>query len=297
MDKKDLPLPTEGQTFRYIDPMSDYGFKMIFGDAEVMADFLNDLIKPESPIKRVEFLNKEMLPKDKSGHGVVYDLRCRTTNGDEFIVEMQKWRQSWFADRMLYYMSQIISSDGLSITSDADKRVYNLKNVYGVFLLDFHLKNLKPSPVRTIRLRVDETGDPFSEKMCAYTIELPYFRKKRLPDCRQNIEYWNYMITHMQKTKGELPFTDKKPIFKKVAKLADYSNMSVEDKRKYWLSIEAERTFYAYVDSAKEEGEAKGKAEGKAEVAKSLVTMSDMPDEQIAQITGLTLSEVQALRK
>lgn len=249
MDKKDLPLPTEGQTFRYIDPMSDYGFKMIFGDAEVMADFLNDLIKPESPIK------------------------------------------------MLYYMSQIISSDGLSITSDADKRVYNLKNVYGVFLLDFHLKNLKPSPVRTIRLRVDETGDPFSEKMCAYTIELPYFRKKRLPDCRQNIEYWNYMITHMQKTKGELPFTDKKPIFKKVAKLADYSNMSVEDKRKYWLSIEAERTFYAYVDSAKEEGEAKGKAEGKAEVAKSLVTMSDMPDEQIAQITGLTLSEVQALRK
>ena len=33
---------------------------------------------------------------------VIYDLRCMTQNGDEFIVEMQ---QKHFSNRILYYLS------------------------------------------------------------------------------------------------------------------------------------------------------------------------------------------------
>ena len=36
----------------YINPMSDFGFKKIFGDAEIMKAFLNDVIQPKSPIEK-----------------------------------------------------------------------------------------------------------------------------------------------------------------------------------------------------------------------------------------------------
>lgn len=36
----------------YINPMTDFGFKKIFGDAEIMKAFLNDVIQPVSPIEK-----------------------------------------------------------------------------------------------------------------------------------------------------------------------------------------------------------------------------------------------------
>lgn len=38
---------------RYINPMTDFGFKKVFGDKEIMTAFLTDLLEPESPIKEL----------------------------------------------------------------------------------------------------------------------------------------------------------------------------------------------------------------------------------------------------
>lgn len=38
---------------RYINPLTDYGFKRIFGDSEVMTAFLTDLLEPESAIVEI----------------------------------------------------------------------------------------------------------------------------------------------------------------------------------------------------------------------------------------------------
>ena len=92
--------------------MTDYGFKRIFGDGEVMRNFLNDVIAPEAPIESVEFLDKERPAESVRERGVIYDLRCATQDGKEFIVEMQKCGQRFFGDRMLYYMSRSISEQG-----------------------------------------------------------------------------------------------------------------------------------------------------------------------------------------
>ena len=47
---------------------------------------------------------------------------------------------------------------------------FDLHPVYGVFFLKFHMKGLKPQAIRTIQLRVDETGEIFSEKLKAFTL-------------------------------------------------------------------------------------------------------------------------------
>lgn len=74
---------------RYINALTDYGFKKIFGDKEIMIAFLTDLLLPKTPIEDVIFLDKELGGVSEYDRGVVYDLLCKTIDGNEFIVEMQ----------------------------------------------------------------------------------------------------------------------------------------------------------------------------------------------------------------
>ena len=67
-----------------------------------MRAFLTDLLEPESPITTITFLDKEPQPQNKLERGVIYDLRCMTEDGGEFIVEMQNSPQEYFADRILF---------------------------------------------------------------------------------------------------------------------------------------------------------------------------------------------------
>ena len=45
---------------RYINLLTDYGFKRVFGDEEVMTASLTDLLQPKSPIIGITFMDKEL---------------------------------------------------------------------------------------------------------------------------------------------------------------------------------------------------------------------------------------------
>ena len=80
----------------FMDPRTDFGFKKIFGSKKVMLPFLNDVLDMGSPIEDIEFLTTEMTPEHKEERNVFYDLRCRTADGMEFLVEMQRADQTYF---------------------------------------------------------------------------------------------------------------------------------------------------------------------------------------------------------
>ena len=96
----------------YINPLTDYGFKKVFGDEEIMREFLNDLLEPQSPIKHVTFLNKDVEPDNDTLRGIIYDMRCQTEDGKEIIVEMQNRGQTFFNDRIVYYLANSIAPQG-----------------------------------------------------------------------------------------------------------------------------------------------------------------------------------------
>ncbi len=76
---------------KFMNPLVDAGFKRIFGRKMYMREFLNDLLMREHPIRHIWFLDKEMVPDSDRDHGVVYDLYCEADNGEQFIVEIDKW--------------------------------------------------------------------------------------------------------------------------------------------------------------------------------------------------------------
>ena len=82
----------------FIHPLTDWGFKRIFGDKELLMDFLNSLLEGERVITDLSYLNTERLAEESDGRKTVYDLYCKTDTGEYIIVEMQNKRQSFFKD-------------------------------------------------------------------------------------------------------------------------------------------------------------------------------------------------------
>ena len=268
---------------RYLNPLTDYGFKKVFGEKDIMIAFLTDLLNPASPIEDVIFLDKEMEADGEDMRSVIYDLRCKTQDGGEFIVEMQNKGQTHFSNRILYYLSHAISEQGEKGTNWN----FDLHPVYGVFFLNFHMKGLKPQSIRTIQLKVDETGELFSEKLKAFTLELVDFKDKPEAYPKSQIEYWLYNLVNMESMTEALPFQTQQPIFSKMGGISELSHMDSEERRKYFNSLNKYRTNLSVMQNEHDEGFTEGRNERTIEIAR-LMLQEGEPIEKIARYTGLS---------
>ena len=288
---------------RYINVLTDYGFKKVFGDKEIMTAFLTDLLQPASPIQEITFLDKELSGMSKYERGVIYDMFCRTEDGSEFIVEMQNRSQMYFTDRILYYLSRSFSSQEYMGDNGWN---FRLTPVYCICFLNFHLRGFEPRTLRTVQLTVDETGELFSDKLKVFTLELPLYRDMREEDCKTQIDYWLYNITNLETMKMNIPF-QQQPVFEKVGNIAELVRMTPEELKQYHISIDTYRTNLAVMQNERAEGREEGRAEGLAQgleklkaatlnIAKQLIP-TGMPAEQIAAITSLPLETIIELNR
>lgn len=267
--------------------MTDYGFKKIFGDKEVMTAFLTDLLLPKTPIEDVIFLDKELGGVSEYDRGVVYDLLCKTIDGNEFIVEMQNRSQIHFSDRIIFYLSRSFSDQEEKGNSDWD---FQLKPVYGIFFLNFHLRGFKPLTLRTVQLKVDETGELFTDKLKVFTLELPDYRKMREEDCKSKIDYWLYNITNLETMTTNVPFQSEQPIFSKVGNIAELVHMTAEERQKYNISIDSYRTNLSVMRNERLEG----RMEALRTAALNL-KRNGVPVDVIAKSLGLAEEEIEQL--
>ena len=97
----------------------------------------------------------------------------------------------------------------------------------------------------------------------------------------------------------QMPFSEKYPVFRKLAEIGDLRKLSREELELYDEDIKNMRDIYATrkFDEKRgmEKGMAKGRAEGKAEVARNLLAMG-MSWTQIIQATGLTEDQLKQLQ-
>ena len=101
--KKDDCIVIGGKKAKFIDPLSDWGFKKLFGteaNKEILLEFLRDLF-PDKRIEEIAYLNNENQGLSESDRKSVFDVVCRTVTGDRFIVEVQKKDQRYFMERSM----------------------------------------------------------------------------------------------------------------------------------------------------------------------------------------------------
>ena len=101
----------------------------------------------------------------------------------------------------------------------------------------------------------------------------------------------------------QMPFSEKYPVFRKLAEIGDLRKLSREELELYDEDIKNMRDIYATrkfdekrgMEKGRAEGMAKGMAKGKAEVARNLLAIG-MSWPQIVQLTGLTEDQLKQLQ-
>ena len=78
---------------KYVNPATDFGFKLIFGFKAFLLHFLNALLPVEGGIASLEYRNTVRPRRSKEERENIFDLYCISGKGEHFIIEMQNHGQ------------------------------------------------------------------------------------------------------------------------------------------------------------------------------------------------------------
>ena len=293
-------------TGRYVNPYTDFGFKLLFGtpmNKDLLIGFLNALLRDEAEITDVTYLNAEQLGRAEGDRKAVFDVYCENVKGERFIVEMQKARQKFFKDRSVFYSTFPIREQAKA--GDWD---YELKSVYTVGILNFVFDEDKDDEEyyhHEVKLMDVERKEVFYDKLTFIYLEMPKFRKD-ITEAGTMFEKWMFVLKNLA-TLLDRPAALQERVFKRLFEAAEIARFTETEMKDYEESLKNLRDLGNVLDTAKEEGWKEGLKEGlreglkegekrkSMEIAKKLLA-SGLPEEFIAGSTGLTMEEIRELK-
>ena len=263
-EKQLMPKPKIG---KFINPLTDFGFKHLFGrepGKELLIDFLNQIFEGRKVITDLSYnKNEQFGPRSKS-RKMIFDLTCNADKGEQFIIEVQRIHQQYFKDRAIYYCSRLIHDQA----PNGGKWDYSLKEVYFIGVMDSVLEDAeKDEYVHHIHLAYEKTGKEFYKKWKFIFIEIPKFTKAE-KDLKTGLDKWLFILKNLSDIK-KIPVILITRIFSKLFKIAQVSNLSKEEYMKYEKDLMASWDDYAIKKTlehdrrmAREKGMEEGKEEG-----------------------------------
>lgn len=153
------PKPLIAQ--KYIDPLTDFGFKRLFGsepNKDLLIDLLNSVFNGRKYIIDLEYNKHEHTADIKDEGSAIFDLTRTGKDGEHFIIEMQRGRQANFKKRAIYYTSLLAA--GHAPKGKRSAWAYELPEIFFIGLLeDFSVETTNDgSYVRDICLMNRNTG-------------------------------------------------------------------------------------------------------------------------------------------
>ena len=280
---------------KYINPLTDFGFKKLFGSEPnkvLLIDFLNQILPDKHQIKDLSYSKNEQMGLNELDRKAIFDLYCVGESGERFIVEIQKAKQNYFKDRSIYYASFPIQEQAQK--GDWD---YQLDPVYTVGILDFIFDDHKSDDelLHVVELK-NQRCEVFYDKLKFIYIELPKFKKKE-EELETQFEKWLFVFRHLSKLQDR-PRKLQDKIFQKLFEAAEIAKFSPEERDAYEESLKYYRDLKNVVDTSREEGLLEGIEKGiekrNVEIAKKMkekgMSLSD-----ISELTGLDIGDISKL--
>jgi predicted transposase/invertase (TIGR01784 family) len=290
-----MPKNKPPVTGKYIDPLVDFAFKKIFGsepNKDLLIAFLNEVFRGRKYIVDLVYNKNEHHGDLKDEGAAIFDLLCTGANGDQFIIEVQRGRQGNFKERALFYTSRLISDQ-----APKGKRsdwAYNLTEVYLVALLEDFTLEINPAKnyLHDICLCNRDTGEIFYNKLGYTYVELRKFVKTDT-ELDSDLDRWLYVLKNMSQM-DKIPAYLRKPVFEKLFNIAEYSNLTKEEKIMYDSSLKYKWDNKNVLDYAVKEGFEKGEYQRSLEIAREL-KKEGLAIEFIAKTTKLSIEEIEKL--
>lgn len=227
------------------------------------------------------------------------DILVKSQNDELMLIEVQNGSETDYFQRMLYGVSKLVTEyikEGEPYGTI--KKIYSVNIVYfslgqgkdyvyeykGEFV-GLHEKDvLKPTMFQKESYKVTEIANIFPKY---YILKVNNFNKV----AENTLDEWIYFLKN-----SEVKEEFKAKGLDKVKEKLQYEALSDEDKKMYLRSVENKRIQMSVEYTAKMEAKIEAEQESKIKIAKNMLADKE-PNEKIAKYTGLTLEEIETLRK
>ncbi|BDD07163.1 Rpn family recombination-promoting nuclease/putative transposase [Aureibacter tunicatorum] len=292
---------------KFINPFTDFGFKKLFGEEQnkdLLIDFLNQLLPEKDQIKDLSFHQNEHYSRSAEDRQAIFDLYCENQDGEKFIIELQRAKQTNFKERSLYYASFPIQEQA---KSGMDWK-FDLKGVYTIGIMNFVFDEHKDKPdklLHHVQLMELEMKEVYYDKLTFIYLEIPKF-KKELHQLQTRFDKWLYLLSNLNKL-TDRPVELQERVFQKFFDTAEIAKYNPQQLHEYRESLKQMRDYYNTMETAKleareegkeeglQEGLEKGKKEEKILIAKTALAQG-LSIEIIQKLTGLSAEDIEQLK-
>lgn len=285
----------------FINPKTDYAFKKIFGSSEskeILISFLNALIYEGNPtIQDLEIINQNLPRQLESLKDTYLDVTAKLDDGTLVIIEILVLNVQYSGNRVLYnaattYAFQLQRGEGYRM----------LKPLIALTITDFEMFRNSPNLIsRFVYKEVKSNLNYPEDAMNLVFIELPKFHKEA-SQLETLTDKWIYFMKYAR-ILSEVPETiDSVPEIHKAFDLANQARLSREEvevleRREQFIHDQQGAIIKAF-EEARQAGIQEAREERKREetlaIARQL--LSQLDNATIAQVTGLSVEDVQNLR-
>lgn len=284
---------------RYINPYTDFGFKMLFGtemNKELLISFINSLLSGKEVIRDLTYLNTEHLGTSEADRRAVFDVYCENERGEKILIEMQRGEQQFFKDRSLYYATFPIREQGEKGEWD-----YRLKAVYVIGILNFKFDSEDDNYFHhEVQLMDVCTKQVFYDKLTFIYLEMPKFNKSE-DELVTMFDKWLFVLRNLSRLMAR-PAALQDRIFTRLFEAAEIAKFTKEQYEAYEESLKVYRDWQNTIVTAEQKGMAKGMAEGiaKGRMEQNIANarsmkLAELDYEIISQVTGLSKDEIDKL--
>ncbi|NEP08806.1 MAG: Rpn family recombination-promoting nuclease/putative transposase [Symploca sp. SIO2C1] len=244
---------------RYINLLTDFGFKRLFGtepNKALLIDFLNVILPEQHTVQDLSYRNNENVGNTPVDRKAIFDIYCESKTGEKFIVELQKAKQNYFKDRSVYYSTFPIQEQAMKGNWN-----YKLSSVYTIGILDFIFDDHKDDKTlfHTVELK-NQRSEVFYEKLKFIYLELPKF-KKTVEQLESHFDKWLFLLKHLSELDAP-PQILEETIFNKLFEVAEIANFSAKEQDAYENSLKYYRDLQNVVETSRQEGIEEGIARG-----------------------------------
>lgn len=282
---------------RFINPKTDFAFKKIFGSDQskpILISFLNALLYDEQPlIVDLEIIDPYLAPKIEGMKDTFVDVRARLQSGRMVIIEMQVLNVEGFEKRVLYNTAKAYSTQLLE--GDAYK---DLSPVVALTITDFVMFPDSSDLESTYVLKERKTSRDYPQcDIQLVFVELPKF-DKTLDDLTGVRDKWIYFLKHARDLQVIPSAMENVTEIKQAFQIANLAQLSKEELDVYERKMRYLNDWQGAITLAESVARAEGEAKGREAMAKDIARelLGQFGDQQIAQLTGLSLDDVIALR-
>lgn len=272
---------------RFISILSDYGFKVTFGnesDTRFLKKALQALINSPVAITEVTFVQNEIKGLTIDSRSGIYDIACVDENNNHFIVEMQLSEYPEFIQRMKFYALY-------RFNTFVKKGKYTFENIPKIYCIGILANNIfsQIADYQNIAVLRNEKGELIDDQMTFVTVELEKFYLQE-NNCKNDLEKLIYTMKNLHTITETTQFPKfwNEEWLNIAIKELDTKAMSPEQRLNYEMTISANALAIKNENKKIEEAEKRVRLETKKETILKLLKLKMLSPSQIAETVGVS---------